>query len=109
MGFTVQNKKPDSAGDWFWLVFFVLLIVGNLLILAIAWQDKSYMAASMGFIFGPVLNAVLLVSGLVAIPFLKRVEPGFSVADHLKLILGGPIAAILVDVTAILFMGLHGC
>jgi hypothetical protein len=63
----------------------------------------------MAFVGGPIFNGLLLISGLVAIPFLKRRRVRFSLGRHLALTLGLPIAAVVADAIIILSMGLHGC
>jgi hypothetical protein len=93
----------------FELVFIVLIVIGNLLLLAAAWQDKGWTALYISIFAGPVLNGAFLVSGLLAIPFLKRRGAQFSVGGHLGLTLGVPIAAAGIDFFAIISMGLHGC
>ena len=89
-------------------VFLALVAVGNCFVLSVAWQDKSWAALWMAIVVGPVLNGALLISGLVAIPFLKRRRVSFSLRRHLALTIGVPIAAVVADFVIILSMGLHG-
>jgi hypothetical protein len=102
------TAAPKGRGV-FGVVFGALLLVGNLLVLAAAWQDGSWGALVMAVIVGPILNGVFLISGLVAIPFLKRHRQQFSLGLHLALTLGVPIAAVVADFFIIMSMGLHGC
>jgi hypothetical protein len=102
----IATQKPRHV---FGLVFSALLLVGNILVLAAAWQDKSWGALWMAIVGGPILNGTLLISGLVAIPFLKRRRSHFSLARHLPLALGAPVAAAVADFFIIGSMGLHGC
>lgn len=103
-----QTASPEKRGA-FGFVFLVLLSVGNLVILIRAWQDRSWGALWLAIIGGPILNGVFLISGLVAIPFLKRFGAQFSLGRHLALTLGAPIAAVAADLFIILSMGLHRC
>jgi hypothetical protein len=89
------------------MVFGALLLVGNLLLLAAAWQDKGMGAVWMAFIGGSILNATFLISGLIAIPSLKRHRRQFSLGRHLALTLGVPIAAVVADFYIIGSMGSH--
>jgi hypothetical protein len=83
--------------------------LGNLGALAAAWQDRSWGALGIAIGVGPSINAVLIVFGLVAIPFRKRHSESFSLDRHLALSIGIPVAAILADYFIIMSMGLHGC
>lgn len=98
---------PKTRGV-FGLVFGALLLAGNLVVLAAAWQDRSWGALRMAVMVGPVLNGVFLISGLIAIPFLKRRRNSFSLGRHLALTFGVPIAAVVADFFIIVSMGLHG-
>jgi hypothetical protein len=40
----------------FGVIFGALLLVGNLLVLAATWQDKSWGALVMAIVVGPILN-----------------------------------------------------
>jgi hypothetical protein len=93
----------------FGVIFGALLLVGNLLVLAAAWQDKSWGTLAMAIVVGPILNSAFLVSGLVAIPFLKRRRVQFSLGRHLVLTLGVPIVAVVADFFIIMSMGFHPC
>ena len=104
----VETTTPKARGV-FGMVFGALLFVGNLLVLAAAWQDKSWGALGMAVVVGPVLNGVFLMSGLVAIPFLKRHRQQFALGQHLALTLGIPIATVAADFFIIMSMGLRGC
>jgi hypothetical protein len=104
----VHSPQPKARGV-FELVFGALLLVANLVLLAAAWQDKSWGAMVLAVAGGPILNSAFLFSGLLAIPFLKRRRPHFSLGRHLALTLGVPIAAAVVDFFAIMSMGLHAC
>ena len=106
---TPADKITPKCRGVFGMVLGVLLLVGNLLVLAAAWQDRSWGALGMAVMVGPILNGVFLISGLVAIPFLKRRRQQFSLGRHLALTLGVPIAAVVADFFIIMSMGLHGC
>jgi hypothetical protein len=103
-----EAVTPRARGCFGW-TFLALVAAGNCLILSAAWQDRSWGALWMAVVGGPILNGVLLISGLVAIPFLKRRRAKFSLGRHLALTLGLPIAAVVADFFVILRMGLHGC
>lgn len=106
-----ETQEGRSAlGMVLGMVFGVLLLlVGNLLVLSAAWQDKSWGALWMAIIGSPGLNIILMVLGLTAIPSLKRRDPEFSLGRHLAVTLGLPIAAVVANFLIILSMDLHGC
>jgi hypothetical protein len=101
----VGTPKTRSV---FWMVYGVLMVIGNLIVLVIAWNDKSWGALWIAIVGGPILNAVFLISGLVAISVLRRRTP-FSLGRHLAMSIGLPIAAIVVDFLVIILMAPHGC
>lgn len=103
------DEETQEGRSALGMVFSVLLLVGNLLVLAAAWQDKSWGALWMAIIGSPGLNIILMVLGLTAIPSLKRRDSEFSLGRHLAVTLGLPIAAVVADFLIILSMGLHGC
>jgi hypothetical protein len=105
---TPADTATPKARGVFGMVFGALLLVGNLLLLAVAWHDKSWGAFWMAFIGGPILNGTFMISGLIAIPFLKRHRRQSSLGRHLALTLGVPIAAVVADFFFIMSMGLHG-
>jgi hypothetical protein len=110
---TTANAADDTGTPRprvvFGVIFGALLLVGNLLVLAAAWQDKSWGALVMAIVVGPILSGAFLVSGLVAIPFLKRRRVQFSLGRHLALTLGVPIAGVVADFFIIRWMGFHPC
>lgn len=94
---TSSDPVTSTSRDLFGMVFGALVLVGNLLILAAAWRDRSWGALAMAITYGPMLNGALLISGLVAIPFLKRRRQHFSTGQHLALTVAVPITAIVAD------------
>jgi hypothetical protein len=95
----------------FGAVFIAVLLVGNLLLLAAEYLDRSWGAVQMVVIVGPMLNVALMISGLVAIPHLKRLRAQFSLGRHLAMTLGLPLAAVAIAYANIISMffreGLH--
>ena len=110
---TTDQVPPDSGASKsrgvFVRFFLALVALVNLAALAAAWQDRSWGALGIAIGVGPTINAILIVFGLVAIPFLKRRSDSFSLGRHLALSIGIPIAAIVADFLIISSMGLHGC
>jgi hypothetical protein len=99
------GAAPPKARGVFGRVFAALLLVGNLLLLAVAWHDKTWGAFWIAFIGGPILNGMFLIYGLLAISFLKRDRRQFSLGRHLALTLGLPIAAVVADFFIICLIG----
>ena len=91
-----HTPAPKLGGVFVW-VFLALVAAGNLLVLSVAWRDRAWGAFYAAIIGGPILNGVLLVVGLIAIPFLRRRRVQFSLGRHLALTLGVPIAAVVAD------------
>ena len=104
----ISPDAPKSRGV-FGKAFVALVLIANLVILAVAWQDKSWAALWMGLLIGPILNGAFLISGLVAIPFLRRRRASFRLGRHLALTIGLPVAAVVADLFIINSMGFHGC
>ena len=106
---TPGDTCPPQARGVFGAIFAAFILLGNLWVVIAASQDRSWGALWIAFVAAPVFNGGLLISGLVAIPFLKRRRAQFSLGRHLALTLGVPIVAFVVDIIAIGSMGLHGC
>lgn len=105
---TPEELEPGRPGRFGW-IFVGLSIPANLWLLAAAWRDRSWEALWIAIVGGPLVNAVWLLVGLVAIPFLKRRRAGFALGRHLAFSCGVPIAAVVIDLGLIASMGLHGC
>ena len=92
----------------FALTFVIVVGIANLLALGVAWQDRSWGALAIAVIYGPILNGIFALIGLLATAFLRRNDQ-FSIWRHVVLSLGVPIAAASIDAFIIFSMGLHGC
>lgn len=103
-----DTTTPKSHGV-FEVFFGALILAGNVLLLAAAWQDKGLGALLLAIVGSPILNGIFLTFGLVAMPFLKRHRPQFSLGRHLALTVGIPIAAVVVDFFTIKWMGVSVC
>ena len=106
---TPADTTTTRAHGVFEIVFGALILAGNVLVLAAAWQDKGLGALLLAIVGGPILNGIFLTSGLVAMPFLKRRRLQFSLSRHLLLTVGIPIAAVVVDFFTIKWMGVSVC
>jgi hypothetical protein len=101
----------DTASDTasvFATFFLAILLIGNLVLLAVAWQDQSWTALGLLAFGSPSFNGALLAIGLLAIPFRRRDPTQFSLGRHLALTVAAPLAAVAVDAAVILSMDLHG-
>ena len=101
--------SPTKIHRLYGLLFFAVSVGSNFLALVAAWRDRSWGAFGIATTGAPLLNGVLLILGLVAIPFLRNRQVGFSLVRHLRLTIGIPVAAVVIDAFAIISMGLHGC
>lgn len=110
MATSIAQTESDAAppGSRFSRRFLGITIGLNLLALAVAWVDRSWIAFGIAMLWGPILNAVLFLSTLLFLSRLKAVR-GFSFARFFTISLGAPIIAAVVDYFAIFAMGLHGC
>ncbi len=89
--------------------FVCVVALLNLLALAIAWRDQSWIAFGIAIIYGPILNGVLAILSMSAFPLLKRMRLTRSLWRHAATSIGAPLAAIAIDYAVIFSMDLHGC
>lgn len=106
---TAAGASPPRGNHLFTTFFAAILLIGNLVLLAVAWHDQSWTALGLFAFGGPSFNGALLAIGLLSIPFLRRDPTQFSLGRHVLLTVAGPLAAVAVDSAAILSMDLHGC
>ncbi|QIF02138.1 hypothetical protein [Roseimicrobium sp. ORNL1] len=99
---------PLPEKQWVVKAFVILVILVNLVILCLAWADRSWGAFFMAVVWGPIANGVLLLVGLLATVFRKRMGWRTSMIRGLPMALL-PIFAISLDVWIIMNMGLSGC
>ena len=106
---TASKVSADARRPWFIVAFTSLVVLLNMLVLMAAARDRSWGAIWFGVIGGPVMNGVIALLSLLAIPALKRRRAQFSVWRHVAISLGMPAAAAVVDGVIIFHMDLHGC
>ena len=86
-----------------------VFVAVNAVILALDWQDKSWVAFGMAIIVGPIANGVMARScSLACTPWVRRAFH-VSTKRSVSLALAIPPAAIAADFFIIGSMGLHGC
>jgi hypothetical protein len=90
------------------MAYVTLVVLANLVILGLAWQDKSWGAFAIAMVWGPIANGVLLLVGLLATVFRRRMGWRTSMFRGLPMELL-PIFAIGLDFWIIMNMGLSGC
>lgn len=105
---SAEPANPPRANSLFRKFYVVFLLIANLLFLAVAWKDHSWLAYIIAVMVGPIVNGTLVVIGLLAIPFLRRDPTQFSFGRHLVLTVGVPVVAVAVDAVAIFSMDLQG-
>ena len=91
------NLPTHQARSRFAAWFISFLAALNLLAIAFAWSDQGWAAISIAYYICPMLNGLLALISLLAIPTLKRRYPAFSLAEHLAVSLGAPAIAIVLD------------
>jgi hypothetical protein len=105
----ISYSAPRSRFTGFHLGFAVTVLLGNAVILGIAWQDRSWGALWIELLAGPIMNGILAVISLAVTPVLRRLFTPFATGWHILFSLLLPAAAIVLDGVAISNMGLHGC
>ena len=85
------------------------MLAANLLLLGVAYVDRSWGALGIAMMIGPITNGVLAVVGLACLPVLKRRAPGAATGTYLLASLVLPLLAIPTDLFAIIAMDLRGC
>ncbi|MBI1367234.1 MAG: hypothetical protein GC162_01125 [Planctomycetes bacterium] len=104
-----QPHPADSDNRLSIAIFLIPLVIANLILLMMAWQDRSFGALAIAIAIGPITNGVMLLLGLVGIPFVKAAAKGRSITDYLTWSIAAPVGAVMLDFFIIFNMGLHGC
>lgn len=102
-----ETPRPQARLT-FALVFVLAVVLLNLLALVGACGDRTWRTVEVVQSYGPIGNLLLCGIGLIPIPAIRR-DPEFSMANHLGLAIGLPLAAIVVDFVLIVLFELHGC
>jgi len=89
------------------IVSCVTLIV-NLLLLGAAHSDRSLGAFGIAIMWGPIINALILLVSLACIPIVKMGTSAL-IGSYVAVAIALPLLAIPVDFGIIANMGLHGC
>lgn len=102
----VASPEPSPRG-----VLWVLAVTAavNLALLAVAWWERSWGALMIATFLGPLMNFILLLSGLLATPWLRRNFTDFSSRRHVASSIAFPVAFTALDAIVILSMDLTGC
>jgi hypothetical protein len=87
----------------------VVVIGTNAWLVREAALDRSWGALGILIMIGPITNGVIALATFASSFLLRWFAGGASVALYLYAGMLLPLAAILVDATCILCMGLHGC
>ena len=102
----VARPDPSPQGV-LWVLGGTALV--NLVLLAVAWWDRSWGALMIAMFLGPLMNFILLLGGLVSTPWLRRNFTDFSPRWHVMSSIAFPVAFAVLDAIVILSMDLTGC
>lgn len=76
------NERPLQRRSRFYFRFVCLAIISNQVALLVAWLDRSWIAFGVAMVWGPALNACLILGALLVIPR-SRQHKGFSLGNTL--------------------------
>ena len=103
---TPKNAATPNPRDVFKYVFLSLVLVGNLLVLAAAWQGGGERAWHRCFGWPDFQWRILdFRTGRVSLS--QAPQSAFSLGRHLALTIGVPIGAVVADFFIIMSVGLH--
>ena len=102
-----RSERPPERRNRsrFGMVFLLVVVVLNALAILLAWQDGSWGALGIAMAYGPMMNGLLALAALIAIPLVMQ---PFSIWRYLALSIAVPATAIWIDAAIIFRMDLHG-
>jgi hypothetical protein len=81
----------------------------NLALVLVAEADRSWGAAWIAILIGPVTNVVLVIASLAGIPFVRRAARGGPIDLYVLAGILCPVVGAIVDWVCITSMDMHGC
>lgn len=90
------------------LVYIAAVILGNITILYNVDPQQGWEALGIALVIGPLINAALMVIGLLAIPYLWM-KAKYYIKTYVSMVISLSVAAAVIDLLIIFSMDLHGC
>jgi hypothetical protein len=106
----IDHIQPSPAPERIFQRWFLAgLIVANAATFGIAEFDRSWTAFGIAMIYGPIMNGIFLVAGVIAVLVLKKNNQTMQLRRCFLQVIGGPVVICVLVSTSIFALGLHGC
>lgn len=103
------TPSPATPYRTFQRWFLISLLVANAAAFGIAALDRSWLAFGIAIVWGPALNGLFLLTGLITLIARKSKYPALPVATLVLLTIIGPIVLSALLYKLIFTLQLHGC
>lgn len=102
-------ESPLAPDRTFQRWFLTSLLIANGVALGLAELDRSWIAFGIAVVFGPILNGLFLLVGLIAVIARRKRHPAMPWTAFALCLIGGPIIVCGLISSLIFALGLHGC